>query len=385
MKKLIKNYSFSPSLKQVTFKDYAEIVHGGVLLVTNATDGIIIYNFADPLKGGTVSSNVLTLEYDTASMDAADALQVWYDDGNDLDISYAMDKTNNMPLFVEQSNKPKFDELGAQIPSDAPKEIVWQSSTAAVKPLTIDTTGYQSIVIHKTTAGIITPYTSNDLNGWFAVMGYTATAPQTMTATLPAATGVYIFPVTGRYFRLVGPATYVQCTIYLRNVPCTLSSIGTVSTVTTLSQFAGTAIVNAGVAGMLAVGGNIAAGAAPTANPIQIGGVDAGRLNTPGAVAAGLTPKTRRALVDELGRFIAPNMDISRELNFENSVSAFTRDVTQHEGQSIIEVLAHILVELRTLNWQIHELPNSIGATTMAPNDDLDEVRTEMKAYNYSN
>ena len=302
-----------------------------------------------------------------------------------IDISYAMDKSNNMPLFVEQSNKPKADEQGAQIPSDAPKEIVWQSSSAAVKPLTIDTTGYQSIAIHKTTAGIITPYTSNDLNTWFAVLGYTATAPQTMTATLPAATGLYIFPVTGRYFRLIGPATYVQCTIYLRQVPCTLSTIGTVSTVTTLSQFAGTAIVNAGVAGMLAVGGNIATGTAPTANPIQIGGVDAGRLTTPGAVAAALTPKTRRALVDELGRFIAPNMDITTGLNFQNLVSAYTKDSSQHEGQSIIEILAHILVELRTLNWQIHELPISIGANTMAPADDLDEVRTEMKAYNYSN
>ena len=54
-------------------------------LVTNVTDGIIIFNFADPANGGTVSYNsvtnqtTLTLEHDTSSMDATDELQIFID------------------------------------------------------------------------------------------------------------------------------------------------------------------------------------------------------------------------------------------------------------------------------------------------------------------
>ena len=61
--------------------DYTSIDLDGVLLVTNVTDNVIVYNFADPALGGTVSSNVLTLTYNTASMSNSDALQIFYDDG----------------------------------------------------------------------------------------------------------------------------------------------------------------------------------------------------------------------------------------------------------------------------------------------------------------
>jgi hypothetical protein len=289
-------------------------------------------------------------------------------------LAFAMDKHQNLPLFVEQSNPPLKDVAGAQIPSDAPTAILFQSNSVAQGPLTIDTTGYQSIVIHKITAsGIITPTTSNDGLTWYGVMGATATAPYLLTSTLPAAAGVYVFPVTGKFFRLTGPASYVQAIVYLRQAPVLQSMTEN------LAYVGGTLTVTAGLAGMLAVGGNVASGVAPTANPVQIGGVDAGRLNTPGAVAANLTAKTRRALVDELGRFIPPNIDPSTSLNFENSTHAWVRDTAQHEGQSLIEILYTILVEMRVLNHQIHEL----GA--MNPAGDLDDMRKEMKQFNYNN
>lgn len=49
-----------------------------VLLITNVTDNIIIYNFADAALGGVLSGNVLTLDYSTASMSNTDSLQIWY-------------------------------------------------------------------------------------------------------------------------------------------------------------------------------------------------------------------------------------------------------------------------------------------------------------------
>lgn len=81
MKILVENYTFNSSTKQVTLTDYTSISLESVLLITNVTDNIIIYNFADPAKGGTVSTNVLTLDYDTAAMSNGDSLQIFIDDG----------------------------------------------------------------------------------------------------------------------------------------------------------------------------------------------------------------------------------------------------------------------------------------------------------------
>jgi len=80
MKILITNYSFNASAKTITFNDYASIDLERILLITNVTDNIIIYNFADPTKGGTVSGNVLTLTYNTTSMSNTDDLQIFYED-----------------------------------------------------------------------------------------------------------------------------------------------------------------------------------------------------------------------------------------------------------------------------------------------------------------
>lgn len=82
MKKQITSYSFNKTSKTVTFTDYATIRLDSILLITNVTDNIIIYNFADPLLGGTVLNNVLTLTYDTSSMDDADKLQIFYEDSD---------------------------------------------------------------------------------------------------------------------------------------------------------------------------------------------------------------------------------------------------------------------------------------------------------------
>jgi len=73
------SYSFDASLKQVTITlGTGTPVLEGVLLITNTTDNIIIYNFANPLLGGVLSGNVLTLTYDTTTMSDTDSLQIWY-------------------------------------------------------------------------------------------------------------------------------------------------------------------------------------------------------------------------------------------------------------------------------------------------------------------
>lgn len=81
MKVKINNYTFNKTAKTVTFTDYSTVYQEGLLLITNTTDNVIIYNFSDPALGGTVSGNIVTLTYDTTSMADADKLLIYYDDG----------------------------------------------------------------------------------------------------------------------------------------------------------------------------------------------------------------------------------------------------------------------------------------------------------------
>ena len=79
MKILFEDYNFNSALKQITFNTTSVISLEHILLVTNVTDNIIIYNFADPTKGGTISNNVLTLTYNTTGMSSTDKLQIFLD------------------------------------------------------------------------------------------------------------------------------------------------------------------------------------------------------------------------------------------------------------------------------------------------------------------
>lgn len=78
MKILVTNYTFDASAQTITFSQFPSIDLERVLLITNVTDNIIIYNFASASLGGSASTNVLTLDYDTTAMDDADELQVHY-------------------------------------------------------------------------------------------------------------------------------------------------------------------------------------------------------------------------------------------------------------------------------------------------------------------
>lgn len=81
MKILVENYTFNSATKQIALTDYTSVNLESFLLITNVTDNIIIYNFADPAKGGTVAGNVLTLDFDTTGMSNTDNLQIFIDDG----------------------------------------------------------------------------------------------------------------------------------------------------------------------------------------------------------------------------------------------------------------------------------------------------------------
>lgn len=75
------SYTFDPTAKTVTFSNLAQsLTLANILLITNTTANTIIYNFADPTSGAvSFNNNVLTLDYNTASMNASDVLQIYID------------------------------------------------------------------------------------------------------------------------------------------------------------------------------------------------------------------------------------------------------------------------------------------------------------------
>ncbi len=79
MKQLVPNYTFNKTAKTVTFTDFGSIKLERVLLITNVNTNTVIYNFAEASLGGTVSGNVLTLDFDTTTMLDTDPLMVLYE------------------------------------------------------------------------------------------------------------------------------------------------------------------------------------------------------------------------------------------------------------------------------------------------------------------
>lgn len=77
-KKLVTSYTFTAASKTIASADFTSLEK--IQLITNVTDNIIIYNFADATKGGTLSGTTLTLTYDTTSMADADKLQIFVED-----------------------------------------------------------------------------------------------------------------------------------------------------------------------------------------------------------------------------------------------------------------------------------------------------------------
>jgi hypothetical protein len=109
LKTLVSNYAFNASAKTITFNDFTSISLENILVITNVTDNIIIYNFADPTLGGTVLNNVLTLTYDTTSMSNTDKIQIFYDNPsiqpanaeNQNDMSDLIDTLNYLASRLE--------------------------------------------------------------------------------------------------------------------------------------------------------------------------------------------------------------------------------------------------------------------------------------------
>ena len=97
MKILFEDYTFNAAAKQITFNTSETITLPQLLLITNVTDNLIVYNFADPNYGGTITNNVLTLTYNTSLMSDSDSLQIFlenqYTPASQETLQYLSDQT----------------------------------------------------------------------------------------------------------------------------------------------------------------------------------------------------------------------------------------------------------------------------------------------------
>ena len=271
--------------------------------------------------------------------------------------------SNNRKLQIQLPKDLKQEPDGGLYVADMKGPYIWSSGTAA-QPFYLDCTGFQSILIHKLTTGVVTPYMSNNMGTFtpvLAVQDSTAIA----NSTLLTAAGMYGIPVTGKYLQLIGPASVIQCIIYLSQAPLVIDSA---------LNIAGANAITAGVNGTLAVGGNVAIGVAPTINPLLMGGAD--QLTT---------ALTRRILTDLLGRIQIGNVPSqnSKALNtlgydpsFRNILEV--QDTSRGEdNMGKEELLFQILNELKILNKQIFTMQ-----TGQISQDNPDDLRQENTLFN---
>lgn len=88
MKKLdSSNYTFSASAKTVTLAAFATVGLGRILLINNATRGVVIYDPSQTTTKGVLVGSTLTLDFDTTSHADTDKLSVFYEDANPLDVA----------------------------------------------------------------------------------------------------------------------------------------------------------------------------------------------------------------------------------------------------------------------------------------------------------
>lgn len=170
MKTLITNYTFDASAQTVTLVDYNPVSLASVLLITNVTDNIIIYNFADPAAGGIVSGSIITLDYNTTAMDDSDKLMIYYDDTS---ISAATaEQQENISALIETLNSlvNVLSPLGSAMNSGPPGlRVTPNAATLPISGSVTATVATTSITNFGT--GIPAKEMADDINNLLVTMG----------------------------------------------------------------------------------------------------------------------------------------------------------------------------------------------------------------------
>ncbi len=274
-------------------------------------------------------------------------------------LSFALDRSNNMPLYITEIETKK-DTTNALIPSDAAVlyDLSQKVGIAGDVGAPIDTTGYQSIsvqIINGGSGGVLSFWVSHNLTTWLQVTGVTPAGIGVTTAT--ATTGFCMFPAMGKYFKVQTNATSLaRALVYLRQTPFPFTN-------SNLSFINGVAPTTSGVSstGVLAVGGQAATGLSAITNPIVIAGADGNSTALIRRLLTDTSGRLQTAFVDQTQSILGRAQGgLSPAASSQNVAQLAVTDLSQFEGQSFIELLGQMLLEMRITNQYLSELPKTL-------------------------
>jgi len=165
-------YVFSPSTNKVTITGLSfNLALEQILLITDTTAGIIIYNFANSSLNGTIANNVITLDYNCSALSATDSLQIYVDISDTAPVDTAMMTDAYTHVLLERICdllEPMATQDGSQR-----QRVTVDALTAGQTLSTVTTVGTVSTV-SSITAGTISTITNPVPLGNLATWG---TAP----------------------------------------------------------------------------------------------------------------------------------------------------------------------------------------------------------------
>lgn len=210
MKQLITNYSFNKTAKTVTISGFSSaIALDQLLLITNVTRNTIIYSFADPLLGGTITGtnpSVLTLTYDTSAMDDADRLQIFMDVA--VDYGSGNLTTTGTQRVVLASNQPviPISDNGSSITVDGTVGI---SGTVPVSGTFWQATQPVSLVSQPLPTGAATETTLAAVKTAVETIdnAISGNEMQVDIVTMPNVTIAGTVPVSGTFYQATQPVS----------------------------------------------------------------------------------------------------------------------------------------------------------------------------------
>ena len=221
MKKLIGietgSYTFDPVNKQITFQGLGSLKLEQILIITNVTDNIMLYNFTDPALGGSVSNNILTLDFDTTAMDAADSLQIFVDiqeynviDGQIQDLNEDFFIDTNMQQVM--GSQPLTEQGNLKTKTIFQDRKISGKLGSSGEVVSIDCSGCQTVTVQLsgTWAGTQTFEANADGGNFVAISGIGASSQTPVTTT--TSNSIYRFNTVGLSRLQVRFSTYTSGT-----------------------------------------------------------------------------------------------------------------------------------------------------------------------------
>jgi len=315
-----------------------------------------------------------------------------------------VDSAGDLALSARVLNPVATDQNNATILSDAPAAILVGPLNVGQTQI-IDTLGYQSV--HITTQALAASVTvSNDRQNWVGPAIVAVLTGSNNFASAVAANASYSIAVVARYMRF-SATTAGSAIVFLRSTPWQGASY-LANQPMNLAAVVGQTAISGGVNGSVAIGGNIAAGAAETANPVAIGAINPagnrtrilsdanGNLQAGGALPAGYqlgsynvaysryttAANTLTATQSTINPVLTGGVDstgTARNALTDTFGSAIVRQAPAGAEQSVSELLAQLVAIMRVNSHYLADIRAAcFGQTTVPPGDEPDALALDM-------